>query len=63
MSQQAREYGARIVQTGTVYMSSRSLQQVTAWIAEFESVGALQLVSRVHTETACEDWQAVEQHQ
>jgi hypothetical protein len=40
------EYGARIAHTGTVYMHDSSLNVVTAWITEYSTVAAVELVRR-----------------
>lgn len=53
------EYGARVVcPSAVVYVKDFSRPVVVAWMAEYGTVAALALVSRVWTGDVCSGWEA-----
>lgn len=54
------EYGARIIQTGNVYMRDYNQQTVTDWMAEMASAGPCRLVMRVWDGDTVTNWTVIE---
>lgn len=51
------EYGAMLPGSKVVYLKSRSLETITAWIAEYSTVTPLELVTRVNVGDISGRWQ------